>query len=225
MDTTITADKVRVCAQCGNEIPFETPYYMVGDNFLQTKYFDSESDNIFCSQNCLCEALSVIEIPNDGSKSLWEELGLNFSSTSSSSSASESTDVLEIVAGVYPEDAAVNGEDEPDSDSENPEYKMPGIKKNDYGYIWNVKIDIPTGKILDWPQGTTATTYYKTADCCGLKYMGKSYENYAPDFLSVFDEGYGDYIYLEILEDGTIKDWNADECRMWLKEKYDYEFA
>lgn len=48
------------CAECGKEI--EESYYMVGDNYLQVKYFEEldGSDNVFCSQNCLCEALSVI---------------------------------------------------------------------------------------------------------------------------------------------------------------------
>ena len=44
---------------------------MVCDNFLQMRYFDAEdeSDNVFCSQDCLCEALSVMEfsvLPSGG---------------------------------------------------------------------------------------------------------------------------------------------------------------
>jgi hypothetical protein len=53
---------MKACANCGKEI--KESYYMVGDNFLQIKYFDEEdgSDNIFCSRDCLCEVLTVLEI-------------------------------------------------------------------------------------------------------------------------------------------------------------------
>lgn len=39
-------------------------YFMVQDNFLQVKYFDEPdgSDNVFCSQEFLCIALSVEQI-------------------------------------------------------------------------------------------------------------------------------------------------------------------
>lgn len=52
----------KVCANCGIEI--KESYYMVGDNFLQIKYFDEEdgSDNVFCSEHCLCKALSVMTV-------------------------------------------------------------------------------------------------------------------------------------------------------------------
>ena len=48
------------CANCGKEI--EESYLMVGDNYLQVKYFDSEEDNVFCGQDCLCKYLSVMEV-------------------------------------------------------------------------------------------------------------------------------------------------------------------
>lgn len=54
--------KTKYCATCGSEI--EQSYFMVGDNYLQAKYFEEQdgSDNIFCSQECLCESLSVMEV-------------------------------------------------------------------------------------------------------------------------------------------------------------------
>ncbi len=207
-----------ICANCHKEIPAGTPYFKVMDNFLQLRYFDSDSDNVFCSQECLCEALTVIEVPNDGSKTLSEELGLI--------APDKNTQILEIDATVYPEDAEVNGVREPEAEeSENPdnvEYKMPGICKEKVSWgtewHWKVKVDISSGKILNWPQGTTAKTWYKTSDCCCLKYLGKSYNDYAPEFLEIYDSDCGDYIYIEILEDGTIKDWDAKACKDWLKE-------
>ncbi len=44
-----------ICAFCGKEITEE--YYKVLDNYLQVKYFDSEDDNVFCSQDCFCESV------------------------------------------------------------------------------------------------------------------------------------------------------------------------
>lgn len=207
-----------ICANCHKEIHAGTPYFKVMDNFLQLRYFDADSDNVFCSQECLCESLSVIEVPNDGSKTLSEELNLV--------APDKNTQILEIDATVYPEDAEVNGvrEHEP-LENENPDdvdYKMPGICKEKVSWgtewHWNVKVDIPTGKILNWPQGTTAKTWYKTSDCCGLKYLGKFYSDYVPEFLEIYDSDCGDYIYIEILADGTIKDWDAKACKDWLKE-------
>lgn len=43
----------RVCANCGREINGE--YYKSLDNYLQVNYFDDESCNCFCSQECFCE--------------------------------------------------------------------------------------------------------------------------------------------------------------------------
>ena len=57
--------KEKICANCGLEI--EGSYYKVGDNFLQVKYFDDEeTENVFCSKDCLCQALSVLEVDEDG---------------------------------------------------------------------------------------------------------------------------------------------------------------
>ena len=42
--------------------------YKVFDNYLQVKYFDSEDDNVFCSQDCFCESvfLTVFFIEEGG---------------------------------------------------------------------------------------------------------------------------------------------------------------
>lgn len=50
----------KYCANCGNECTDD--FLKVGDNYLQVKYFDSEDDNVFCSSDCLCRALSVLNI-------------------------------------------------------------------------------------------------------------------------------------------------------------------
>lgn len=51
-----------VCAQCGKKI-CET-YFTALDNFLQTKYFDSEEDNVFCSEECFCRSCMLEEVIN-----------------------------------------------------------------------------------------------------------------------------------------------------------------
>ena len=51
---------IKYCAECGQEL--ENDYYIVGDNYLQVKYFDDEESNMFCSKDCLCKALSVLNI-------------------------------------------------------------------------------------------------------------------------------------------------------------------
>lgn len=50
----------KYCANCGALI-FKD-YFVVGDNYLQTKYFDDEESNIFCCKDCVLSALSVLEI-------------------------------------------------------------------------------------------------------------------------------------------------------------------
>jgi len=50
----------KICANCGKEI--HRDYYIVGDNWLQVKFFDDEDCNVFCSKDCLCEALSVLSV-------------------------------------------------------------------------------------------------------------------------------------------------------------------
>jgi hypothetical protein len=59
------------CAYCKKLINDETGldseqgYYKALDNFLQIKYFDSDEDNIFCSQDCACRAIMLEFIPLD----------------------------------------------------------------------------------------------------------------------------------------------------------------
>jgi hypothetical protein len=61
-----------ICANCGCDIHKGDTYYKVKDNYLLVKYFDSDEDSIFCSQDCLCEALSAdmetCEEPTDEDK-------------------------------------------------------------------------------------------------------------------------------------------------------------
>ena len=54
---------MKECSYCNNPInPDIDIYYMCLDNFIQTKYFDTEDENVFCSQECFCKYLQLEEI-------------------------------------------------------------------------------------------------------------------------------------------------------------------
>lgn len=107
----------------------------------------------------------------------------------------------------YWEDAEINGV----IDTEDGQ-KIP-LKK---GNLWKPVIDLQTGRVIDWPQGTTADIHYKVCDQgeywledANGKRMKKR-GHYVPDeLLAVGDDGYGDYIILKIDENGMIEGWKA----------------
>ena len=113
----------------------------------------------------------------------------------------------------YPEDAYINGERE---DNDNP--KIPFLVKQEgtqCGWCWKLDIDIETGEIIGWPRDKNAKIHYKVVDCFKMKYGEKEYDGYVPDFMAIYDSGYGDYIKI-FIEDGKIKDWSETECRRFL---------
>ncbi len=56
---------MKICTHCGKEIERGENYFSFADNFLLAKYFDSEEDNIFCSEECACANLILTEIENE----------------------------------------------------------------------------------------------------------------------------------------------------------------
>lgn len=51
------------CSYCDAEINTNTDsYFTCQDNFIQTKYFDTEEENIFCSQECFCNYVQLEQI-------------------------------------------------------------------------------------------------------------------------------------------------------------------
>lgn len=115
---------------------------------------------------------------------------------------------LEVSAGVrYWEDTEVN--EIPDTeDGDN----IP-CKSDDN---WCPIIDIETGKILNWKQGKTANVHFKVVDCCSWKINTKEGEciekenEYVPGILCPKEEGYGDYIIMDIDVNGNIQGWNKN---------------
>jgi hypothetical protein len=105
----------------------------------------------------------------------------------------------------YWEDSEVNGEDDTENGDNIP-------CKN--GNLWSPEIEIETGKILNWPQGVKASIHYKVCDCCGWELLDENKQvvlsakdGYVPSTLYPKENGYGDYIIMDIDENGQIDNW------------------
>jgi len=115
---------------------------------------------------------------------------------------------LIVEAGVrYWEDSTVNGKEDTDGSL------IPFRRGND----WCPVIELATGHVKDWPQGTPAEIHYKVcddgaywlADSTGKK-LAKWKGYYVPnDLLCVGDNGYGDYIIFNVAADGSIIGWQT----------------
>lgn len=116
----------------------------------------------------------------------------------------------------------VEAEDDDDATNEEMKKHIPFIVRENIGYsedgdYWNLTIDINSGKVKNWKPGFCIKTHFKVCDD-GLYQVFDTEGNliwdsmrdryyYVPDFLSIGDEGYGDYMYLDIDGEGNIKDW------------------
>lgn len=105
----------------------------------------------------------------------------------------------------YWEDASVNGVEDVEGDL------IPGRQ----GDGWRARIDISTGRIEGWPEGTTAKIHYKVCDA-GLYWLtdaagtriAKWRDHYVPgDFLSQDGNGHGDYIIMDVGAGGVVEGW------------------
>jgi hypothetical protein len=115
---------------------------------------------------------------------------------------------LEVAANVrYWEDSEINGVDDEMGD-------LTPFRKGD---LWCPIIDIDSGIIKDWPQGTIASIHFKICDS-GSYFLKDETGNtvlsierdYVPSILCPKDNGYGDYIIMDINEGGQIQNWKAD---------------
>lgn len=80
------------------------------------------------------------------------------------------------------------------------------------GDMWSAIIDIDNGMILDWPKGTKGELYMKVCDEGSYYLLDESgntvlsiEEDYVPNELLPGE--YGDYLDLDINEDGYINNW------------------
>ena len=109
----------------------------------------------------------------------------------------------------YWEDAEVNGISDEEGD-------LIPLKEDK---SWKPVIQLVTGKIQDWPEGTTADIHYKVCDDGDYwlsdiegNRVAKWKGHYVPDaFLCVGDRGYGDYIILKVDGAGMIEGWTQPE--------------
>lgn len=80
------------------------------------------------------------------------------------------------------------------------------------GDVWDITVDVETGKIKDWPEGVEHDLHMKVCDCGSYwlydangQMVGWIDENYVPN--GIVPGSYGDYIEMQIAADGTITNW------------------
>lgn len=107
----------------------------------------------------------------------------------------------------YWDDAEINGESHESGET------VP-CKKGD---LWCPFIDVDSGMILEWPKGTTAKIHFKVCDEGTYHLHDESgsivlsiEEDHVPSILCPKESGYGDYIIMDIDENGKIQNWKAD---------------
>ena len=89
---------------------------------------------------------------------------------------------------------------------------------------WRPIINIETGRILNWMQGNTASVHYKVCDgfsCSFTDNSGVSIldldDGYVPSFMCIGQEPDGDYIVMDIDENGYIKDWDPIKVKKFVE--------
>ena len=108
----------------------------------------------------------------------------------------------------YWEDTEVNGIDDTEN-GDNIPCKL--------GELWCPVINVATGVIENWEIGKTAKIHYKVTNGCGWELLDENGtvvqsqdDGYVPDTLCPAERGYGDYIIMNINENGQIDKWNFD---------------
>lgn len=97
------------------------------------------------------------------------------------------------------------------------------------GDSWKFVLDIVGGVIVDYPIGKNISIHYKVCDAGSYwlldenkQEIAKYKDHYVPDdFLCHGSCGYGDYIILNISEDGTIKNYERPRINEELWQKID----
>lgn len=145
---------------------------------------------------------------------------------------------IKVSAGVrywndcqYSEDGGktwVKAEDDTEEISNEFKAHIPFVYKEDIGYglgdYWHFTIDIDTGQIKDWPKGYCIQTNFKVCDDGLYQILDQNWEvvwdsiksgdYYVPGFLDLEDDGYGDYIFIDVDENGYIHNWDLAKDRI-----------
>lgn len=113
---------------------------------------------------------------------------------------------LQVKAGArYWEDAIVDG-------VEDTEGSLIPCREGDY---WCPLIELESGIIKNWEHGKKASVHFKVCDDGEYslldlnKEVVKSIDGYVPDIMSPKESGYGDYIIMDIDENGKISNWRV----------------
>jgi hypothetical protein len=105
----------------------------------------------------------------------------------------------------YWEDTEVNGVEDTNGD-------LIPCREDDY---WRPLIDLETGIIQNWEIGKAANVHYKVCDDGEYHLLDESkkkiitIEGYVPEIMCPEGEGYGDYVIMNIDENGKIDNWKA----------------
>lgn len=95
------------------------------------------------------------------------------------------------------------------------------------GNYWTPLIELETGKIVNWKQGTKADLHYKSCDDNIFQLLDEKYnviseiEDYVITMMCPNENGYGDYVIMTINEDGLIDNFIANFEEFEDKEEED----
>jgi hypothetical protein len=110
--------------------------------------------------------------------------------------------ILKCKLGVrYWENSTIDGIEDVNGDL------IPG-RMGDY---WCPEINVQIGQIINWEMGKVADIHYKVCDDGEYEllddrgYVIVSNDSYVPDCLSPKAEGYGDYVIMNVNEEGLIE--------------------
>lgn len=141
---------------------------------------------------------------------------------------------LEVDAGVrYWEDAKVNGVYDTDCEETDGSPIMPCAEYigeqhrvlRGENWRWRPVIEIETGQIVNWKLGVKASVGYKVCDdfSCDIIDADKkviiSYDGYVPKIMCPAEEGFGDYILMDIDENGFIQKWKKELISKFVEEE------
>lgn len=84
------------------------------------------------------------------------------------------------------------------------------------GDQWEPVIDVDSGIIINWDKGNKASIHFKICDAGIYSLLDLHFteivkiDGYVPKMMCPKESGYGDYIIMDIEEDGKISKWNVD---------------
>lgn len=93
-----------------------------------------------------------------------------------------------------------------------------GNISDDYDIFWEINPYI--GQIINWHEGIISRVCYKSRDRNFLsaydKYNNKlgEYEGYVPDCFQIYDNGFGDYVHINVDSHGFIEDWKLTQIEI-----------